>query len=516
MPEPPRTVPEQSGYTRTSTHAEVLAFLDALEARDNPRLQRATLGTTGEGREMPLLIYSDPPVRSPAEARALGLPVVLVMANIHAGDVEGKEACLQLLRELAWEEPPYPAGRLVLLVVPIYNADGNEVFGPKNRPLQQGPSLVGQRPNAQGLDLNRDYMKAEAPETQALLKLMRNWDPVLTVDLHTTDGSAHGYVLTYAPPLTPSMDARLAHALEQEWLPELRGRMRAQHGFETFDYGNFLSDGAGWYQDQPDLVRGWQTFDHRTRFGTNYVGLRNRAAILSEAYSYADFETRIAATYAFVVEILRLSAERGSRLAELCARIDQETAGAARAGVLEQHVAVERIDRGRAEEVRIGAFEERVDPQSGELQRVATGLAAVVEVPAFVKFRASEVRVAPTTWLLPPEAQDIAALLTRHGVVVQRLDRPFEGQLTTWTLLESETAEAEFQGHHERSARWETATARRQVPAGGWLVPGAQPLARLAFQLLSPEADDGCLTWNLYDPWLEPGQELPVYAAPAD
>jgi len=515
VPEPPVSVPESSGYTRTSTHADVLAFLDALETVGDGRLHRTTFGTSQDGRELPLVVWSDPPVRTPAEARALDLPVVLVLANIHAGEVEGKEACLQLLRELVWEQPPFPQGRLVLLVAPIYNADGNEVFGPRNRPLQQGPSQVGQRPNAQGLDLNRDFLKAEAPETRALLGLMNAWDPLLTVDLHTTDGSAHGYALTYAPPLTPSMDARLAALLEREWLPRLRARMRDRHGLETFDYGNFLSDGAGWYQDEPDLVKGWRTFDHRPRFGTNYVGLRNRAAILSEAYSYADFESRIAATHAFVIEILRMTAERGPELARLCATLDRETAELARAGLLEQSVAVELVDRGRKEQVRIGAFEERPDPQTGELQRIATGLASVVEVPCFVKFVATDTRVAPAAWLLPPEAQDVAALLAAHGVVVQRLDRPYDAEVTTWTLLESTTAEREFQGHFERGASWETGTARRTVPAGGWLVPGAQPLARVAFQLLSPESDDGCLTWNVYDPWLEPGQELPVYAVPA-
>ncbi len=509
MPGPPRTVPEQTDYARTSSYDEVIAYLDGVDKAKNPRLHRTSFGQSEEGRELPLLIYSNPPVKNPVEARALGVPVVLVMANIHAGEVEGKEACLELLREMAWERPPFTPGRFVLLVVPIYNPDGNDRFGPRNRPLQQGPSEVGQRPNADGLDLNRDFMKAESAEARALLGLMREWDPMLTVDLHTTDGSAHGYALTYAPPLTPSMDPKIASLLEQDWLPELRERMRDRHGYETFDYGNF----AGGERGVPESVQSWNSFDHRPRFGTNYIGLRNRAAILSEAYSYLDFETRIAVTRAFVVEILNLVAERGPDLQRACAAADRNVVRSVRGGSLKQHIAAEMVDRGRPETVLLGAFEDRPDPQTGEIQRFATGTAGEVQIPCLVKFRATQAATVPACWWLPPESRELAERLVAHGIVVQRVDAPQELLVQTWSLLETKTADRLFQGHYERSAAWETSLATRTIPAGSWLVPGAQPLARLVFQLLSPNADDGLLVWGAYDPWLEPGQELPLYSA---
>src|SRR5262245_53292381 len=377
---PPRTIPETTDWQRTCSHAELLAFLDAVDRAGDARIVRTRFGITPEGRELPLLVVADPPVEDATAARASGKPRVLVMANIHAGEVEGKEACLELLRDVAWgpEGGPWPVDEVVLLVAPIYNADGNDRFGPKNRPRQQGPSQAGQRPNAAGLDLNRDYLKLEAAETRALVALMDEWDPHVVVDLHTTNGSAHGYELTYAPPLTPSAHPDLLALLERDWLPALRSRVRERDGFELFDYGNFMKP-DGDEKDEPDTVTGWRTFDHRPRFGNNYVGLRNRAAILSEAYSYADFRTRIAATRAFVTEILRLVAERGGELTALCARLDDETAAQGGQGELLAATGAELVSRG-VEPLLLRGFREEPDPQTGELERVADGPRTTLQV----------------------------------------------------------------------------------------------------------------------------------------
>ena len=213
---------------------------------------------------------------------------------------------------------------IVLIAIPIYNADGNERWKPQsvNRTEQNGPESVGQRPNAQMLDLNRDYMKAEAPETRASLAAFEKWNPDVFVDLHTTDGSFHGYALTYAPSLNPAALEAGAYTRDS-LLPELRRRMKARDGFEVFDYGNFDSQ----YEERDITAttkRGWYTYDHRPRFGTNYFGLRQRISILSEAYSHDPFERRVKSTYAFVKELLSLMAERGARIRALEARADSQ------------------------------------------------------------------------------------------------------------------------------------------------------------------------------------------------
>jgi hypothetical protein len=231
---------------------------------------------------------------------------VYVQGNIHAGEVEGKEALLAVLRDLTSAKGPNALDSVVLIAVPIYNADGNEKFAHQveNRGSQNGPEMVGVRANAQNLDLNRDYVKAEAPETRASLARFNAWDPDVFVDLHTTDGSYHGYALTYAPPLNPA--APFAEWTRDSLMPVLRQRMQSRHGFPTFDYGDFIDDDT--------LSKGWVTFDSRPRFGTNYYGLRGRISILSEAYSHDPFERRVKSTEAFVREILSLAAEKQSAI----------------------------------------------------------------------------------------------------------------------------------------------------------------------------------------------------------
>ena len=303
----PRTRAERTAYLETSHYADVIAFLDSLEGR--PELEFGSIGKTNEGRDIPYVIASRPRVTTPAEAAALQRPVVYIQGNIHAGEVEGKEALLAVLRDLTSSRRPNVLDSVVLIAVPIYNADGNEKFAKQevNRGSQNGPEMVGIRANAQSLDLNRDYMKVEAPETRASLAMFNKWNPDVFVDLHTTNGSYHGYALTYAPPLNPA--SPLGVYTRDSIMPVLRSRMQSRHAFPTFDYGDFISDDT--------LSQGWVTFDSRPRFGTNYYGLRGGISILSEAYSHDPFERRVKSTYAFVFEILSLAAERRLKARQL-------------------------------------------------------------------------------------------------------------------------------------------------------------------------------------------------------
>lgn len=516
----PLTAPEATDHRRTSTHAEVLDFLRAVRAAGDPRIVVSELGRSGEGRELPLVVVADPTVRAPEQARASGKPVVLVTANIHAGEVEGKEALLALLREVAWgpdgagDGAPWPVPGVVTLFVPIYNADGNERFSPKNRPLQQGPDNSGQRPNAAGLDLNRDALKLEAPESRALAAAFAAWDPHVYVDLHTTNGSAHGYELTYASSLSPSVHPLVRETMERDWLPSLRSRVRDRHGFELYDYGNFMQGEE--FKDEVDTVSGWRTYDHRPRFVTNAYGLRNRLSILSEAYSYADFRTRIAVTRAFVVEILGLAAERGAALPALCRRADEETVAQGREGTLRQATAARLVSRG-TEPLLLRGFSDTPNPVTGELERVAQGPRRSVDVPAFVRFEGEGWVEAPRAYLLPPASPSfdpapVVSVLRAHGLRVQEAGVR-EAEVDVPVVRETSTAGTEFQFHHQRRAACDLVRARRALPAGTLRVPLDQPLGRLAFQLLDPRADDGLLVWNAFDAALArgAGAELPVW-----
>ena len=211
-----RTRAEITDFAETSTAAEVTRVIDALRAA-SPLVRVQSFGTTEEGRDMPLLVLSDPAVETPEAAHALARPVVFVMANIHAGEVEGKEASLILARRLLTGDLKAMLKRVVVLIAPNYNADGNELIDVQHRTAQNGPvGGVGTRENAKKLDLNRDFMKLESAEARALVTLLHRWDPHVAMDLHTTNGSYHGYHLTYAPALNPNTDPRLIAFMREE------------------------------------------------------------------------------------------------------------------------------------------------------------------------------------------------------------------------------------------------------------------------------------------------------------
>ncbi|HWC45870.1 MAG TPA: M14 family metallopeptidase, partial [Casimicrobiaceae bacterium] len=296
-----------------------MQFIDSLKVL-GAKMHVGSIGKTAEGRDIPFVVVSNPLVTTPEEAKRLHRPIVYVQANIHAGEVEGKEALQALLRDLLFDNHANVLDSLILIAVPIYNADGNERFADqaRNRSEQNGPELVGTRANAQGFDLNRDYIKAEAPETVASLAMFRSWDPDVFVDLHTTDGSYHGYALTYAASLNPAAIFTAPYTRDT-MLVDLRKALFERHGFYIFDYGNFPRE-----QGAPTA---WETYDSRPRFGTNYYGLRGRLSVLSEAYSHDPFVRRVAATYDFVAELLSYVAGNADDVIDLTREADSRTTG---------------------------------------------------------------------------------------------------------------------------------------------------------------------------------------------
>ena len=479
----PRTRAERTSYAETSTYADVIAFVDSLQHAKVP-LVRLELGRTNQGRILPLLVLSRPAVHTPEQARALHRPIVYVQANIHAGEVEGKEALLALVRDLASTQNNV-LDSIVLIAIPIYNADGNEVFKPQsvNRTEQNGPESVGQRPNAQMLDLNRDYVKSEAPETRASLAAFEKWNPDVFVDLHTTDGSFHGYALTYAPSLNPAALEAGAYTRDS-LLPELRRRMKARDGFEVFDYGNFDSE----YEER-DITAptksGWYSYDHRPRFGTNFFGLRQRISILSEAYSHDPFERRVKSTYAFVRELLSLVAERGAHIRDIESRADSAFAR----GQFTTPIPIRSKITSSPLNVPV-TFELMAHTGDSSLTQPGvprgirrTGEFKTQTMPVFDRFEPVLTRTIPRAWVLMARETSAIALLRLHGVHVEPLSREiaeapakrdgfrlkFDGFIVDSVIAEPKP----FQGHHETHLRGHWRNERLLVAFRGFDGDGA-------------------------------------------
>ena len=515
-----QTRAERTNYTETSTHEDVMAFLDALEKAAPGKISRGSIGTTTQGRAQPYVIVSRPLVRTPFEAKASRKPIVYVQGNIHGGEVEGKESLQALLRDLVLEPRPNALDSIVLIAVPIYNADGNEAWGPQERMRseQNGPAMVGQRPNAAMLDLNRDYIKNEAPETRASLAMFAAWDPDVFVDLHTTDGSYHGYALTYSPSLHPAaMTGALAPAgpwTRDTLLPELRRRMRERRGYETFDYGNFAG-GPNGRDDAASVVKGgWATYEHKPRFGTNYYGLRGGVSVLSEAYSHDPFETRVKATTAFVGELLSYVGEQGRTVVARARAADAVLAAGTKVPVpIRATMTKSPFDAAVLVEV-LQAMGDTVRHETGVRRGFKrTHQFTSVVMPVYDRFDATMTQTLPEAWVLDSSMTPVIERLRAHGIVAERLTRVWNGVGETFAIDSLVKAPRAFQGHHEvrLEGRWTRGALR--FPAGSWVIAGRQPMALVAAIMLEPQSDDGLTTWNVFDDHLAVGGVHPVRRA---
>ncbi|HEU4410260.1 MAG TPA: M14 family metallopeptidase [Polyangiaceae bacterium] len=473
---PPLTRAESSGYTETSLHADVLAFLAAL---DHPHLSRGTFGASPEGRELPLLVLSAKGVRTPDEARAAGLPVVLVINGIHAGEVEGKEASLMLVRDLLAGRHAGLLEKLTLVVVPLFNPDGNDRIDPKNRALdvahfsgQLGPAKgVGTRVNASGVNLNRDYLRHESAEMRQLHRgVYLAWSPDLTIDCHATNGSVHRFHLTYDTPHTiESGRPEPIRFMREQFCPELTRRVRAGSGRETFFYGNFVEDEGG-------QGEGWMTYTHHPRFGSNYRGLTGRCDLLFECYSYISFEERVKTTYQLLEEALQIAAERGDDLRRV---------------VAEAQTPRERVA------VRYGLEAEaapaRVLTRS---PRTLEGAPVEVVIPHLARFVGTAVVDRPWAYAV---TEDVGRHLARHGLAVHQLSVPVEAAVEAPVIEEVRETDSrsilEAPGELRLVARLERRT--QTLPAGTWLVETAQPLGAVAVYLCEAESDDGLVAAGL-------------------
>jgi hypothetical protein len=517
-----RTRAEISNYEETSTYEDVTRVINGLVAT-SPLVYTESFGKTEEGRDLPLVVISDPKVTTPEAARKLGRPIVFVQANIHAGEVEGKEAILMIARRLVSGDLKPMTKQMVFLIAPDYNADGNEKITPMNRTAQNGPVAgVGTRENSKGLDLNRDYMKLDSAEARSLVGLMNKWDPHVLVDLHTTNGSYHAYHLTYSPILNPNADARLIEFTRGKMLAPIRAAMLKNHNFRTYYYGNYSpEDGGGRENSRIDPANPgnttWRTFDHRPRFGNNYAGLRNRIAILSEAYSYLDFKGRVDVTEKFVEEIYKSVLANAKQIMTLTAQADRVFTAPVTAKPVELGVDFEIGTLQDKVEILVGDVTKQLNPKSGKEMSVMAPMAVPVMMKDYGIFVATRSLAMPKGWLIPKTlvgSPRLAAALDRlrwHGIKLQEFASDQQLAVERFTISELTKAPRPFQGHQEAGLKGTFDRVQLTVDAGSLFIPANQPLARLAFYLIEAESDDGLVTWNVIDEGLTVGQTYPIY-----
>lgn len=494
------TIAERSNYERTSSFAEVVAVVEALR-QSSPLIHRETLLVTQDGKDVPLLVLANPPVSSPQQARDSGKPVIYIQANIHGGEVEGKEASLIAMRDILFGDKQHLLDTQILIFVPLYNADGNDNMSVDSRPSQEmSPLLAGER-QAHSYDLNRDGMAIEALETAALYEnVIQRWDPDLLVDLHTTNGTWHGYSLTYAPSYHTAGDPTTSSYTADVMLPAIQDSVKEKFNLDFSWYGGFD------YRDWPP--REFRTYHHAPRYLTNNMGLRNRMAILSETFAHDRFYKRVHAANVFVEEILeytsihgrdirRINREADARVAQ---RLDQ-LPGAYQNGIQFEMVPLE-------EPLTLLSYNYiPYTSEDGTIEYVRSS--EIVEIEGVLNYNAFEAiksaRV-PRAYVFPAQFRAVADKLSQHGILVETLQAgsTFEGEVFRVAGVEQQ---AFVQNNHSNSQlRGSYVSSRMEFSAGDYYVPMNNRLANLIFYLLEPQADDGLAYWNFFDAYLQ--QEL--------
>jgi hypothetical protein len=494
---------EKSGGVRTPDYAETIAYCRRL-ADASPWVHYTTFGTSPQGRDLVLLVCDKDGHRTPEEVRrsTSNKAVVLIQAGIHAGEIDGKDAGLMLIRDIAIHKTRAALlDHVTILFMPIFNVDGHERTSPYNRANQKGPVETGWRTTARGLNLNRDYLKADAPEMQDWLRLYTRWLPEFLVDCHVTDGADYQYVVTYAMENLGSMDAELTQWINGRFLGPLTDRMAAA-GQPIIRYNS--------YRAHNEPTSGIVCWASPPRFSTGYAAIQNRPAILIETHMFKDYKTRVEGTYVTLVHTLEILNEEHERVRKLIRDADARTASP------ELRAAPFPLSfRSTPDSVMIDflGYEYEVvesDLTGGKWHRFSDR-PVTMHIPMFNRLEADVVVTLPEAYVVPAEWKDVIDRLALHGVKMERLRSDCDIDVVSWRIDEPQWPDSPHEGRFPVTFKSREITEKRTYPAGSAVVDMNQRAARVAAHALEPDGPDSFLRWGFFDSIFEQKEYIEPY-----
>ncbi|MGE0641062.1 MAG: M14 family metallopeptidase [Thermoanaerobaculia bacterium] len=483
------TPAEVAQFGATPSYAETIAFLRRIEAA-SPAVKLDFFGESASGRPLPLVVVSTAGAFTAESARARNQPILLVINGIHAGEIDGKDATLLLLRELALGRLPVSVEGMTILFVPIYNVDGHERVSPWNRPNQDGPAAgMGFRTTTDGHDLNRDFVKLETPEARSLVALYNAWQPHLVIDNHVTDGVDLEWVLTWAVPTAPQLPGPV-----DQWMQAAMPRMLFELELAGHPTGPYVS-----LVDPLDPMKGFDSFAAEPRFSTGYFPLRNRPVLLVETHSHKPYRDRVLATRDLMLAAIRELGAHGVELRSAIGGAALATVGRGQGTAPPSEITVTwESDAPGDARVPFVAWSQQPSVVSGQPMTVWDGDRVREElVPWYFRLRPAKQLSRPRGYLLEPGWPAIESRIVAHGLRFVRLERELEAEVETTRFDAPRFAASTYQGRTRVEATPARARERRSLPAGSLWIPADQPDFELAVQLLEPEAPDSVFSWGL-------------------
>ena len=501
-----RTPAEVSDYRTTPDYAETVAYLERVAAAAPGQVKIENFGKTGEGRDLKIVIASKDGVFDPAAIHASGRAILLVQNSIHAGEMDGKDSCLALLRDLIQNKDRAKLlDHVVFVFIPVYNLDGHERRSAYNRINQNGPEEIGWRGNATNINLNRDYMKADAPETRAFLKMFHRWMPDFFVDDHVTDGADFQYDVTFNADATPDVAPETAKWLRESVTPELEQQLDAA-GHVAFP--NLIN-----LNDDTDPAKGLTDISNPPRFSTGQMILENRPGLLVELHMLKDYKTRVTGNYEILRALLEVMNRDTAKLISLNRQADADAAklGAHALGNTQFPLAI-GFGEGTTPVVFRGYHYKRaLSEVSGTMWISYSHEPWNATLPLTTEAKVSLSTTPPAGYIIPPQWTRVIDVLAAHDVAMRRTTVAWTGKVERYRCGGMVWQGPPFEGHHP-IFRGETAgaepgrfgtcartTESTTFPAGSVVVPLDQRLSKVAIQWLEPEAPDSAMRWGFFD-----------------
>lgn len=493
------TPAEASQFRTTPSYATTLAYLQRLQQAAPDKIKLETFGITPQGRPMTVVIASGDGTFTPDVARAAHKPIVLLQAGIHPGEIEGKDAGLMLLRDIAVANKyPHLLDHVVLVYIPVYSVDGHEYSSPYNRINQNGPESMGFRGQSQYLNLNRDYIKADAPETLAWLKLWQTWLPDFLIDVHTTDGADYQYDLTWYTEDPHKLDPSIA-AWQHKIMVE-----QAMPAYEKLGHlGSIYLE----FKDGRDPRKGIENFGSGPRFSTGYAALQNRPGLLIETHMLKSYAVRVHAVYDLVRVVLDDINRDPASLRAAAQQADARTI--ARAGRANEQVPLTfKLDAKLTSFVLKGyAFAQTHSDISNDTWiQYDPGKPVTYRIDNWNSLLPDLSITPPVAYIVPGEWKTVIDTLDAHGIAYRRIGHPMkEVDATTYQLDQPQWASEPFEGHVMlRSFGLHAQATQVTLPAGSVIVPLNQRAANVVIELLEPQAPDSLLHWGYFNAIFEP------------
>lgn len=502
------TFTEKSAYRSTPNYEETMSYIRRVAASAPQMVKLEPFGETGEGRTLWTVIVSGKGMFEPAEVRKANLPVVLIQNGIHAGEIDGKDASLVLLRDMvATKTQAKLLNRVVIVIIPVYNVDGHERISRYNRINQNGPEEMGWRTTAINLNLNRDYMKADCPETRAFLKLWDKWLPDFYIDNHVTDGADYAYDITYSIDHGPDVNPGLAKWVKEAFFPFVNASVRTT-GHKISPYIELA--------DPFDPSKGIAIGQSAPRFSTGFAILQNRPGMLVEMHMLKDYRTRVTGNY----ELLRATLEVVNRDAEQLVRLNRASdASTVESGKNGGKVPLTLAPTGETKPFEYEGFKFRVtDSEVSGTKRIEyTNEPITMTIPIQTTLKIVDQVTTPVAYIIPAQWTKITDVLSAHGIEQQRITKPLTVDVERYRCATPVWSANPFEGRHtasftgvpmgdagfNRPVRPSDAckleTDKVTYPAGSVVVPMAQRAAKVALHFLEPEAPDSTVAWGFMD-----------------